>query len=64
MGLFGSADDQTAFELPEGLGQRVDELLARDDEIGAVKLVRQETGAGLLVASRAVNRRKELRDSE
>lgn len=63
MGLFGSADDQTVLELPEGLGERVDELLARDDEIGAVKLVRRETGAGLLVASRAVNRRKERRDS-
>ncbi|WP_392425805.1 hypothetical protein [Barrientosiimonas humi] len=63
MGLFGSASDKTPLELPDALAQRVDDLLARDDYFAAIRLVRRETGAGLVVGTRAVDHRKELRDS-
>lgn len=46
-----------AFELPEELGVRVDALLASGRRIEAVKQVRLATGAGLVVATRAVDHR-------
>lgn len=45
--------------LPEPLGVEVDSLLARDRFVEAVRLVRERTQLGLLVATRAVRHRQE-----
>jgi len=45
--------------LPEPLGSEVDALLARDERIGAVRLVRERTGLGLLPAHLAVEHRRD-----
>ena len=43
--------------LPEPLGSEVDALVGRDQEVAAVRLVRERTGLGLLVAVKAVDHR-------
>ncbi len=44
--------------LPEPLGSQVDALLNEDQFVKAVKLVRERTELGLLVATRAVRHRQ------
>lgn len=45
--------------LPEQLGTEVDALLADDHFVPAVKLVRERTELGLVVATRAVRHRSD-----
>jgi ribosomal protein L7/L12 len=44
--------------LPEPLASEVDELLRQDEEITAIRLVRERTGLGLLPAYNAVKNRR------
>lgn len=57
--MFGSSADHVSVELPERLTERVDSLLRAGQYYDAIKLVRKETGAGLVVGTRAVDHRKE-----
>ena len=43
--------------LQEPLGSEVDVLVRQDQRVAAVKLVRERTGLGLLVAVKAVDHR-------
>jgi hypothetical protein len=45
--------------LPEPLGTEVDELLRRDEQIKAIRLVRERTGLDLKAAYAAVMNRRE-----
>jgi hypothetical protein len=44
--------------LPEPLASEVDDLLRQDEEVKAIRLVRQRTGLGLLPAHNAVKYRR------
>lgn len=48
--------------IPEPLATTVDELLAREDVVQAVRVVREHTGLDLLAATRAVRHRQERGD--
>jgi ribosomal protein L7/L12 len=50
--------DMVAVLLPEPLASEVDELLRKDEEIKAIRLVRERTGLGLLPAHNAVKNRR------
>ena len=50
--------DMVAVLLPEPLASEVDELLSQDEEIKAIRLVRERTGLGLLPAHNAVKNRR------
>ena len=44
--------------LPEPLASEVDELLRQDEEVKAIRLVRERTGLGLVAARNAVVNRR------
>ena len=50
--------DMVAVLLPEPLDSEVDELLSQDEEVKAIRLVRERTGLGLLPARNAVENRR------
>ena len=54
--FFVKDEDLVAVDLPEPLATEVRALLAADDRVHAVRLVRQHTRLGLLPALRAVEK--------